>query len=148
MSIFAKCYMCEKVLEKDAFVIATESGSTVFLCKRCEYLVKEIEGVKCDFCSSKNVCVVYLCADISAVFYKDIGIDIMSSGNWLACSECENVIDKKDLDSLVERYTSMFEKYGILGDMREEEKKEAVKSMRSVYEVFFNRYSGKEIYDK
>jgi hypothetical protein len=138
-----ECYMCKEELKNSACVVASDLGSLILLCDRCEPLVKQIEGSKCDFCSSKNICVSYMCEDIPAEFCNDndIGIRAMSSGDWVACSECEEVIDKKDLDGLVKRVMSVFTKKQ---NVSENEKKELTYGLRSLYKVFIEKRSVKE----
>jgi hypothetical protein len=144
MSILKQCRMCGNELTDEACVVTSDTGDLLLLCTRCEPLVKQIEGVKCDFCSSKNVCVMYMCTDIPAEFCSDDleGIRAISSGNWAACNECENVIDRKDLNGLVNRCISVLVKYD--RHMSKDEKKIAENGIREIYKMFLERYSGKE----
>ena len=91
---------------------------------------------------------MYMCSDIPANLYSDVNIKIVSAGNWLACSDCEKVIDKKDLNELVKRYSGLFKRHIDVNEIGEEKANKVVKGIRDMYEVFLNNYSGKESYIK
>jgi Zn-finger protein len=59
--------------------------------------VKHLNEI-CDFCASDDPTWEYPCLDFNIP-----EISSTSAGSWLACHECQHVIEKEDVDAIVAR---------------------------------------------
>ena len=89
----------------------------------------------CDFCSSTKIVTAYRVPDF--IMLKLGGTEQGSKGEWVACQECADLVDKKDIAGLSDRVLMAFEQNFTTLTLRAEERKIMAQQLMALYIDFF-----------
>lgn len=93
--------------------------------------------IVCDFCNDTRVAWLY---PTDSFHHVVPGIDFTSTGDWMACDACADLVEVSDTEGLTARCARRYVEYNELGSTNAVEL--VADGMRSVHEMFVAHRAG------